>query len=969
MSSLSSSSVGSSSSLGNTSLRGFGGMASGIDRDAIIEQMTLGTNTKITNQEKEITKLEWKQEIYRGISDQILDLYDNYSSYMSSSNLKDPSFFAKNIVSTHGKDDSTRFVTASGSSELISSVSLQAVKQLATSSVLQSKERTDGKLQTAIKDLNETAMWQSHLVGKQIRFATDNGKDGFSNQITWELPTTVQRRDASGKVVLDADGKEIMEEIDYFPEDAKGYKKLAEQLTNAYKDFADKNGMKTDALEFKYNESTEKIELAGTGNFDDKGRQIMAHSNALSALGYTGSKDVKTITIADINKDMGNKFAESAVTQTNTVDYLTGKKVTFNYDGSQKEVELITEADKKTLSDMELTDAEKQEVADALAGTNGSTLKDDLTEKIKNELKFELYNDLVNTALEQVQKDNPSLTGEELQKAVQERYYKNVLGSDYSESLTGEELEEKLQNKLNEMVDNKYPSADIEKKVEERAYSDKLNNKKLDHLKTSLQNRLDKAFGKGNVVVDNGDKGLTFSTKKDSSSVSISTNDYTLLFNLGIANGESNKVNTSGKLSQSALGIDINSDDYKDGLVINGVTIGGIDANTSISSILSKINSSDAGVKATYVSATGQFMLVSNETGAGRDITLDSNLAKELFGNGKDSKDDLNIEYGKDAIIQVSYGNGVTVEMERASNTFNLEGMTVTVSGVFGGEYEKVSEDEADKDENGNVIKDKNGNYLKWKEDTSAAVTFSAKADVDKAVEKVKKFFEDFNKLVTEVNTQVTSRPDSSYGPLTDEQKDEMDEKSIENWEKKAKTGLLYNDSTMRQLSMDVQSILTNFLNTNGFNYQDLEKMGITYSDNYKDGGTLVFDEAKFRSAMESDPESVSNVFAGGNKVKKGLMQVVEDTFTPYATRFASRNGSGKGSYGRLIEEAGSEKIPTSLLKNQIYNEIKSKQELIEQLRDKLKKEQDRYISQFSTMETLISQMNSQSSWLSQITG
>ena len=42
------------SSLGNTSLRGYGGMASGIDRDEIIEQMTLGTTTKIENKRKEI---------------------------------------------------------------------------------------------------------------------------------------------------------------------------------------------------------------------------------------------------------------------------------------------------------------------------------------------------------------------------------------------------------------------------------------------------------------------------------------------------------------------------------------------------------------------------------------------------------------------------------------------------------------------------------------------------------------------------------------------------------------------------------------------------------------------------------------------------------------------------------------------------------------------------------------------------
>ena len=74
MASLSSTgSVTSSNSLGNTSLRGFGGMVSGIQRDEIIEAMTLHTTNKITNQKSEITKLQWKQEAYRGLSDNILD--------------------------------------------------------------------------------------------------------------------------------------------------------------------------------------------------------------------------------------------------------------------------------------------------------------------------------------------------------------------------------------------------------------------------------------------------------------------------------------------------------------------------------------------------------------------------------------------------------------------------------------------------------------------------------------------------------------------------------------------------------------------------------------------------------------------------------------------------------------------------------------------------------------------------------
>ena len=46
-----------SSSLGNTALRGFGGLASGIDRDTLIEQMTARTTSKITAKKQAMTKL------------------------------------------------------------------------------------------------------------------------------------------------------------------------------------------------------------------------------------------------------------------------------------------------------------------------------------------------------------------------------------------------------------------------------------------------------------------------------------------------------------------------------------------------------------------------------------------------------------------------------------------------------------------------------------------------------------------------------------------------------------------------------------------------------------------------------------------------------------------------------------------------------------------------------------------------
>ncbi len=844
MASLSStSSVSSSSSLGNTSLRGFGGMVSGIQRDEIIEAMTLHTTNKITNQKSEITKLQWKQEAYQGLTDKILDLADNYNSYSSSKGLLDPNIFSRHMITVKGLESSTNLVTATGSSNLAANVSLAAVTQLATSTVRQSEE-FGGELVMNVTNLSDE--WRSsNLEGTELVFGTAVWEDGEVKKITSDVTFKFQ------STYEDKDGTHT---IDYT---TTNYKDLANQLNKALASqeltVETGNGQKDldTLIKFVYDESTGKIGIeeqnGGLGN-----TVMHANSTALNALGYVkgsaggdyaegGTKadyDKAGLTVTDFVANVSKTFEDAAVKKTSALDSMKGQKLTFNVDGSEKEIELITEEEAKT------------------AGLT------------------------------------------------------------------------------------------------------------LDNVKDNLQARLDQAFGKNAVSVSfDSAKGLVFETKK-TSSVSVKSSDNALLKNMGLEYGASSKVNLSGKLSQAAIedkigSIDSNASYMKDGeldLQINGVQIKGLTADSSISDILSKINSSEAGVKATYVDATGTFMLVSSETGEGREINLNSKLAQDLFGqkaaDGITYDASKGVKDGQNAEIYVDYGSGELVKMERSSNTFNLEGLSVTVSGVFGSVQEAVP-----------------GVYQT--SDPSAVVSFSAKADVDGVTEKVKSFFEDFNAIVKEINGHATTRPDSSYGPLTDEQKDEMNETSIENWEKKAKEGLLYNDSTIRSLSMDVQGIYTALLN-NGASYDDLKKIGITYSDDIYDGGTLAFDEAAFKSAMESDPELVSNIFTGGGSMKKGLMEIVDDTFTPYATRYASKNATeegSKGSYGQLIEIAGTSKKPTTLQKNQIYDQLKQMQEMLTTLQDRLKTEQERYISIFTNMETMINQFNSQASYLSNISG
>lgn len=904
MASLSSTnSVSSANSLGNTSLRGFGGMVSGIDRDSVIEAMTQHANNRVIAQQAEITKLEWKQEAYQSVTDRILGLADDYLSYSSGKSLIDSTIFDKNVITVHGKDESTCFVKATGTSDLAENVSITSVRQLATSSMRES-DSFSAALQTSLKAL-DTKWVSSSLEGTQLVFGIYNDDGTASNETTFTFAGTYEYRD-------DANNKTETRTINYMKAgtetDEEFYTRLSKQLNEMMdsKELSVGESKLSESVEFAVKRDASNkavgITIQEKSGASATNIGIRNNSTALKALGYEAAEGdsesvSKGISLTDFRDHQTVSFDDSAFNSPSALQYMTGEKLTFNYDGNKKEIELITEDEASSITNM-------------------------------------------------------------------------------------------------------------------------------DDFAANLQKRLNHAFGEGSVTVTVGADGLSFVAKYDSaagtsSTVSVTSGNTELLHNLGISNGESSKVNLDGKLTQSALKGKLGNDlsgyvsEGELDLEINGVKIRGLTADSSIKEIISQINASDAGVKATYSDASGKFMLVSSETGKGRKIELGEGLAKELFGRA----DGEGFKEGQNAVITVNYGSG-DVTLDRSSNTFDLEGLNVTVSGVFGGKYaeavpadgnfkvdaktgerifykdadktERVLESEtaADKnhiyfDENGKMVNYK-GNRVEgddskgyelvydqeWKADTSAAVTFSAAADVDGVTERVKSFVEAFNELAKDINTQITTRPDSSYGVLTDAQKAEMTGEEIEKWEKKAKEGILYGDSTMRGLSTDIQGIFSALM-SNGVDYADLEKIGITYSDDYLDGGTLVFNETAFKNAMESDPELVSNIITGGGDVKKGLATVVDEAFTPYATRYASKNASNgsKGSYGALIEIAGTSKKATTLVDNQIYTQLKTMNETLANLKETLKMQQERYISQFTYMESMINQFNSQSNYLSQITG
>ena len=796
-----------SSSLGNTALRGFGGLASGIDRDALIEQMTARTTSKITSKKQAMTKLEWKRDAYRSISNKIIDLQDNYLSYSATKSLKNSDFFAKNQVSVQGDPDYTKYISATGNADTASRVSVLGVNKLATSATLISGEK---KTDSAItlggisgSDFSNKEIKTSNLSGTKLTFGTYSITDKqFTTEATFTFPTSYEKK-------LD-NGKTETVTIDYTASSDKIVEQLNEALDS--QGFLGKDGKSG----IKFTLNGDQIQISQTDSITDKGKSyvIRGTSSALKSLGFNSGNMNQDeidngISLKEFN-DHTSSFEAAAITKQSLSSYLKGKSISVSYGGQTKNIELI---------------GDKEEIKD-----------------------FKAFKD-------------------------------------------------------------------------------------------SLQNKLDKAFGSGKVTVGEGQNGsLTFTAKDNKQTLQISADSKELQNALGITSTQSNKISTGSSLWENRVKLGLGKYNTKEELndalknfTVNGAKIDNITADTTVDGLLTAINNNkDAGVTATYLGRENKFVLSSNEKGEGRKITLGA--------DPKDTTDAANLIFGgvstdgTDGEMSILY-NGVQTTITSSSNTFSIDGLDIRATNTFN---------------TGSAT-------------AEGGVSFTASADTEKVTETVKKFIEAYNAMIDEVRTQATTKPDSNYKPLTDDQKNEMNETSIKNWEDKAKEGILYNSSALKDLDNATQGIFSSMM-INGVSYDDLEKIGISFSDDYTAGGKIVFDEEKFKTAMDSDPEKVSDLFTGTH----GIVNTIDSTLSTYATRYASRNGN---SYGVLIEEAGSEKLSLTLTNNSIYKELKDMQETITNLQSQLSTEQDRYISQFTQMERLINQMNSQSSYLSQLGG
>lgn len=507
-----------------------------------------------------------------------------------------------------------------------------------------------------------------------------------------------------------------------------------------------------------------------------------------------------------------------------------------------------------------------------------------------------------------------------------------------------------------------------------------------EQVKQNLQEGLDKAFGKGKITVDMdttgpGERSFSFSvsngdtfriTSPVGEVLGLGENGVTSYVDTGktlgdllgrTSDGAGLNGLTGGELAKAigdvteikdkdgkvtsrvdSEGNTVDEQGYrldKDGkrfqeyeLTVNGVSIGKYNKDTALETVLNDINSNtEAGVSVSFSKTTNQFVFTAKETGAGGRVEIGGELGERLFGK-VDVTDKDHYTAGQDAKFTATI-NGQKMEFSRSSNTFDLDGMSITLNGTF-------------------EVKD-----------GETPVTFSSKTDTDKIIDVVKTMVEDYNAIVSEVKKAYSDMPleksnGSRYKPLTDEDKADMTESEIKAYEEKARTGILFMDRDLSSLYSALRSAVA----PGGSDGSFLRSIGIKTS--YEDGlTTLSLDENALREALEQNPDQVKDAFTKSKEngaASDGLMASIQKV----TDRYAATTGATKGI---LIEKAGSKYSPSAALNNTLLEQMKDIDKQVDKWQAKMSDKVDYYTNKFTQLEMLIAQMNSQSSSLAGMMG
>ncbi len=352
---------------------------------------------------------------------------------------------------------------------------------------------------------------------------------------------------------------------------------------------------------------------------------------------------------------------------------------------------------------------------------------------------------------------------------------------------------------------------------------------------------------------------------------------------------------------------------------------------------------SEQGVTANFDTTQQRFFLNSVESGTSNDFKFvvnngDTNTFNMLNSLGLATEDNYKEAFGttvpdadkkKYSFANKQDATNAEIELNGAlfqgeSNTFSINGLNITATGK-----------------------------------TDSVMTITTSTDVDGIYNMVKDFLKEYNEVVNAMEKSYNAAAAKGYEPLTDDEKAELSDKEVEQWEQKIKDSILRRDDTLRSVLNGMSTNMSKTFEVNGKKYS-LSSFGIKTAGYFSSA-----ENESYAYHIDNDPDdSVSS--ANEDKLRK-MIEEDPDAVASFFTQLAT------SVYDDLHEKMTASPTLSSAYK--VYNDKQMQSEYdeytktIKKWEEKLKDMEDAYYKKFSAMETALAKLQSQTNSLSSLLG
>lgn len=371
-----------------------------------------------------------------------------------------------------------------------------------------------------------------------------------------------------------------------------------------------------------------------------------------------------------------------------------------------------------------------------------------------------------------------------------------------------------------------------------------------------------------------------------------------------------------------------------------------IEENDTMQTLIDKIEST--GLNANFDENQNRIFISAKEAGSSSNFNLTSdNTDASLIGvlgipsqaYLKDGKYYSDANYTKqitDQSVITKIKNGQAAIMTQGTNS-KLE--------VNGALFES----------NSNTFKINDATYA-INNFTDKEITVSTTKDSSAVYNNIKSFINSYNDIINEM-TKSYNTSNQGYKPLTDEEEDAMSEKEVEKWNSILEASSLYRDENLENVISNLKSVMNKGIQMSDGTTMYLSDFGIgtgnyfttdknernSYNINGdKDYASVSTKTNTLEKMIEEDPEKVEEFFT---KLSKSMYDAISSDMksTEYNSMYKVYNDK------------------------QLASENKKYEEQIAQWEEKMYKAEEKYYKQFTAMEKMLAEIQSQSNYLNNL--